>query len=248
MKVVLIGDIHGRSNWKRIVREHKDADEFVFFGDYFDPYEYRPFHEQKRNFESIFDFALDSDKKVVMLLGNHDLHYYCDVEKCSRFDMSNAGEIQKLLEDAMLHMDVAYQFDNVLCTHAGLSPKWLDKWIGKWDASNVADKVTALHDMNTTPFGFYENDFSGFGDDPSQGPMWIRPRSLIMANKEDNRLDSLVQVFGHSQLEDIIESHNVLLNEFDGKFFMVDALEHGGYIVYQDSVFTPYILDKKQVD
>ncbi len=248
MKVVLIGDIHGRTQWSRIVRENKDADQFVFFGDYFDPYDYVPFTSQKANFEKIVDFAINSEKKVVLLLGNHDLHYYSGVEKCSRFDMTNAYTISGLLEKAMAHMDVAYQFDNVLCTHAGLSPEWLDKFIAGWDASNVSDKVAALHDMNTTPFGFYEYDFSGFGDDVKQGPMWIRPRSLIMVNKEDKRLDSLVQVFGHSQVEDIIESHNVLLNEFDGKFFMVDALEHGGYMVYQDGVFTPYILDKKQVD
>ena len=33
MKYVLIGDNHGRTNWKQIVEKEKDADKFIFFGD-----------------------------------------------------------------------------------------------------------------------------------------------------------------------------------------------------------------------
>ena len=40
MKYILIGDIHGRTQWKKIVEKEKDADKFIFLGDYFDPYDW----------------------------------------------------------------------------------------------------------------------------------------------------------------------------------------------------------------
>lgn len=36
MKIVAIGDIHGRDIWEDIVKKEHDADKIVFVGDYFD--------------------------------------------------------------------------------------------------------------------------------------------------------------------------------------------------------------------
>ena len=36
MKTVIIGDIHGRISWEKIVEKENDADRFIFVGDYFD--------------------------------------------------------------------------------------------------------------------------------------------------------------------------------------------------------------------
>jgi predicted phosphodiesterase len=38
MKIVAIGDIHGRDYWKQIIEQEQDADVFVFVGDYFDSF------------------------------------------------------------------------------------------------------------------------------------------------------------------------------------------------------------------
>ena len=38
-KLVVIGDIHGRAVWRKIVDDNPDADKFIFLGDYFDSYE-----------------------------------------------------------------------------------------------------------------------------------------------------------------------------------------------------------------
>ena len=37
-KIIVIGDIHGRTIWKQIVAANPDADLFVFIGDYFDSF------------------------------------------------------------------------------------------------------------------------------------------------------------------------------------------------------------------
>lgn len=36
MRVIFIGDIHGRSLWKEIVETEKSSDVVVFYGDFFD--------------------------------------------------------------------------------------------------------------------------------------------------------------------------------------------------------------------
>ena len=38
-KLVVIGDIHGRAVWRKIVDDNPDADKFIFLGDYFDSHE-----------------------------------------------------------------------------------------------------------------------------------------------------------------------------------------------------------------
>jgi predicted phosphodiesterase len=36
MKLIALGDTHGRSKWKEIVEKENDADKIIFIGDYFD--------------------------------------------------------------------------------------------------------------------------------------------------------------------------------------------------------------------
>ena len=37
-KTIIIGDVHGRDQWKQIVAQEKDADTVIFLGDYFDSF------------------------------------------------------------------------------------------------------------------------------------------------------------------------------------------------------------------
>ena len=53
-KIVVIGDIHGRAIWRKIIDENPDADKFIILGDYFDSHEkkYYP-SRQAFNFKDI---------------------------------------------------------------------------------------------------------------------------------------------------------------------------------------------------
>ena len=59
MKLVAIGDIHGRDIWKQIVAQEQDADEFVFVGDYFDSFTVKG-PDQINNFLDIIEFKKQS--------------------------------------------------------------------------------------------------------------------------------------------------------------------------------------------
>lgn len=72
-KVIAIGDIHGSTKWRNIIDGNKDA-QIVFLGDYLDPYVEYDCDEILDNLIEIIDFKRNNKDRVVLLLGNHDLH------------------------------------------------------------------------------------------------------------------------------------------------------------------------------
>jgi len=77
MKILAIGDIHGRDFWKSPVKRYlKKVDKVVFLGDYFDPYEDEgvdyTFKGTMDNFNEIVQLKRDNPDKVILLLGNHN--------------------------------------------------------------------------------------------------------------------------------------------------------------------------------
>jgi len=145
MKTVLIGDIHGRPYWKEIIEQEPDADRFVFVGDYFDSFTI-PGVKQMDNFLDIIEFKENTDKEVVLLLGNHDYHYLPEIDDTSTsgYQTVMAPTYKILLGENKKYLQIAYQFDDFVCSHAGLSSVWLDDIIGDWDVTNMVDKVNEL--------------------------------------------------------------------------------------------------------
>ena len=64
-----------------------------------------------------------------------------------------------------------------------------------------------------------------YGDDVTQGPLWVRPASLNLDGL--NTMDSLrpVQVVGHTQQDAI---------DLDGPNIFCDTLEVGEYLIIDD--------------
>lgn len=82
--------------------------------------------------------GLDLWRDVVLLLGNHDLHYFCD-EACvgTRFDMEIAADASKLFLGNIHLFQYAFQDGECLFTHAGVSQLWFDydsavMFLGLW--------------------------------------------------------------------------------------------------------------------
>ena len=87
MKVVIIGDVHGRDTWKKQVQE--PADLYIFIGDYWDSFDI-PFEIQKENFIEILEFYKENPDKVVLLSGNHCLS--SDTEILTESGFKNINE------------------------------------------------------------------------------------------------------------------------------------------------------------
>ncbi len=198
-KMVIIGDIHGRSLWKNIVQQHPN-DEIVFVGDYFDSKEYISAHTQIQNFNEIAAFKKANPERVTLLFGNHDFHYLPEAgERYSGYQYFYATDIYEALKPALDKklLCICFQKGKYLISHAGLTRTWCRKY--KIPLRNPAEAVNRLFYENPEAFRFSAGALNDpTGDEPEQGPLWVRPFSL-----ENDALRGFVQVAGHTQQKQI---------------------------------------------
>ena len=235
MKTLLIGDIHGRTIWKDILeRESSELSRVIFFGDYFDSFDISGI-DQIHNFKEIIRFKESTNLEVVMLIGNHDHHYMNVGETYSGYQHALQHDIYSVLRENMKHLQVVYKMDNILCSHAGISPIWLDETFGLWNKSNVVDDINELYQYQPKKFNFSHKGFDPHSGSVEQGPLWIRPNSLMKSNKGDDGFKkNFIQVFGHTQLENIHNSFITSEKSMGSKYYNIDVLESGGYVVYKN--------------
>ncbi len=170
MKTIFIGDIHGRPIWKDIVAK-ENADRVIFIGDYFDSFSI-PGIDQIHNFKEIVEYKKTSDKEVTLLVGNHDFHYMNVGETYSGFQPALKFDIEIVLKENMEHLQMAYSFDKFLCTHAGVSSVFMNRWFkNTWNCDNLVEKLNET--FTYSPFIFRFNGWDPYGDDVVQSPIWI---------------------------------------------------------------------------
>ena len=128
------------------------SDRFVFVGDYFDSFVISGV-EQIQNFKDIIEFKKNSDKEVILLLGNHD-HHYMSNETYSGFQPYLRWDAESILRENLNHLQIAFSFDNILCSHAGISPVWLDNHIPGWKKETMVDDINDLYRYTPTSFNF----------------------------------------------------------------------------------------------
>lgn len=210
MRIVAIGDIHGRDSWKHIVRlESKNPfDYIVFVGDYFDSREGILPQQQKDNFKEIIQFKNQNKDKVILLLGNHDYHYLRTTkETYSGFQQFQKTDISELLHDAIDNglIEICFQIENILFSHAGITKTWcLNNNI---DFDDIENSINELFIYKPNSFKFtLGNNFSTTGDDIEQSPIWVRPYSL---NKDC--LNGYIHVVGHTAQDEIVITDNIVL-------------------------------------
>ena len=251
-KNIYIGDIHGRSVWKEIVEEHKDADNIVFIGDYFDSFNI-PGVVQLNNAKEIVEFKkfqeLDPTKKVYLLIGNHDIHYMRDIKwkgGTSGFNANMMYEFEMFFEENKEHFQMCVQIDDRLCTHAGISETFI-KDTGYWshdyeDYNGIEEFINDLFHFRPNEFTFegYDNrnyglmSPNGYGDDEGQSPVWIRPRSLQRSNKKSELKKQYIQIVGHTQQDHI----DIKGKTTGGRYYYIDTLPSGEYLIDEDGEFS----------
>jgi hypothetical protein len=252
MKLVAIGDIHGHDSWKQVVAQEQDADMFVFVGDYFDSFSVKGL-DQINNFLDIIEFKKQSKVPVVMLLGNHDYHYYPGIEDSgtSGYQALMAPSIKAVVNDNKHNLQLVYKSGEFVFSHAGLSSEWLDDIFVKWDVENLDDAVNDLLIYQPTKIAYrsfkyydYENNRAqlagGFGGETFQGPIWIRPRALMKANYDTLR-NQIIQVVGHTgQTQIDIEGKAT-----GGRYYFIDTMPRE-YLIVTDGVVSLGKLDNEK--
>jgi len=195
---ISIGDIHGKNCWKKYINE--PFDDLYFVGDYFDTFDDISASQQIDNFLEICDYA-NKNSKVHLCLGNHDYHYLKGISPYthySGFQRFYKVDIQEALENNMDLIKPVHQNGNYLISHAGITKTFLHNVL---KLENPLD-INTRFEENRTCLEF--NGYNQYGDDITQGCIWVRPTSLL-----NDCLDNYKQIVGHTHFNDITTIDNI---------------------------------------
>jgi predicted phosphodiesterase len=218
MKILALGDTHGRRDWEKVTDQ--PFDQLVFIGDYFDSFD-KGFQEQMDNFQAICAYKRLYPDKVTLLLGNHDFHYTPLAmnfgERYSGFQRGVGRDITEALEENKDILQMAYQHGHWLLTHAGVTQIWLEA-VQKdlemqAEEGQVGDFINEVY--HNSPRFFTFQGWDPYGDDPTQSPIWVRPASLL-----NNGLPGYNQVVGHTR-----QKHICTEMVAGDQYWFIDTLE-----------------------
>lgn len=229
-KIIVISDVHGRKTWQDIIKKEKNIDTLVFLGDYLDSFDI-PGTQQIENFEDIIDFKIVNPDKVILLLGNHCLHYIDGFgEHYSGFQKGLQYQYARMFEQYKNLFQMCYQINDILFTHAGISEVWYEEQCKKYELEkeHVCNNINYLWNTTFSPFRF--NGIDDYGDDITQGPVWIRPRSLYVS-----RLPGFTHIVGHTTVKHINHPKE------ESQFYLTDSPSSGEYLeilLQDDNTYT----------
>jgi len=237
MKTIILGDTHGRSNWKLAIHQEQ-PDRIIFIGDYFDSFDI-PGVEQIHNFKEIIQYKENNPQiEVALLIGNHDHHYFPEIgyTGTSGYQSGIAPSITQVIDENRHHLQMAYGFGDYLFTHAGVSPIYMDQVFGSdgWSKESIVVDLNELFKYKPKAFGF--NGFDGYGDNTTQTPIWIRPGSLMSANKKHDKglKKDYIQIVGHTQMKQLDLKGS---DKFTGgRYYFIDTMDTSGeYLIVEDN-------------
>ena len=238
-KTIFIGDVHGLSSWRNIVDQHHTAETIVFIGDYLDSFSVDGL-TQLRNLENIVEFKKTSHQKVVLLVGNHDIHYWPGFlyrGATSGYQPVMSHQYIDFFQENMEHFQMAFCVENYLCTHAGVSDEFL-RYHGYNEGDDVVEFLNNLflYKPNVFSFDAFSNRYGEFcdpyGNSVGQSPVWIRPLSLQRGNKNSFLKEKYIQVVGHTGQKSLDISGETT----GGRYIYIDTLPIGEYLISENGV------------
>jgi len=221
MKTIFISDIHGRDTWKGILNSHYvKGDRVVFLGDYLDSFDITV-NTQLTNLLDIIEFK-KTNSNIILLWGNHDVQYRLPLNAvndkiCAGYNGATHVQAYHIFKEYDRLFQWAYQIDNVLITHAGVTRYWLE-WAEKevskiTDITNIVDILNILGETEN-PLMFKVSKYSG-GRGLVASPLWARPQEFDGNNIE------LIQVVGHTWTEETRFENNVWFTDTGNKDVLI---------------------------
>jgi len=229
MKIIAVGDIHGRDTWKKVLKDNPDFDKFIFVGDYFDAFPPMTADQIFETFQEILAFKQEFPDKVELLMGNHDFQYtpMGQGERYSGYNPQTAKNL-KSLGHWWNWMQASYQYGDIFFSHAGVTTTWAKlNGIETHQAANLYTHVNRVFNEYPDSFKFYDGDTSYCGEHVRQGPFWVRPKTLL-----SDMYPAVWQVVGHTG------TGGGLGVSDDNKLVMIDTGAKGQYLKVIDGVIS----------
>lgn len=232
-KFITIGDIHGRDNWiefedikilSNTPNIITDFDMYIFVGDYTDSYT-ETNAQIKENLLKLIQFKKNYPDNVILLLGNHDLHYMFadDNFRCSGIRPEMFFDLNEIFNDNKELFQIAYQYNNYIWTHAGLHIGWYTMEF-PFNSPNIADDLNdAFRYKEKTLFdcGMRRGGFKKQG-----GPFWADKLETWQ-----KPIRGYHQIVGHTPVNEPIT--NFPYKRKDTSVTYVDCVEKNKYYILE---------------
>ena len=226
-KILILPDIHCRSFWKDPLNHIEKYDKIIFLGDYLDQYPDEGFTTEEgfANLEQFVELKKQHKDKIVLLIGNHDHHYWICAGDGSRYNRRWAPQFTKLFRDNKDLFDIAWETNidgtRYFFSHAGVLKGWLAENSELFNFKE-GDNLPSAEVFNSIFKSEDEEIEIQFESALRQvGPSrwgYHRFGSMVWADVHDhnipNDFNGVYQIFGHSQQWEypVIKEHYACLD------------------------------------
>lgn len=215
MRFVTIGDVHGRDNWKKAVYQNDKCllgngiDKVIFIGDYVDSFDLSN-SEIFTNLIEIIELKRKYPDNVVLLWGNHDVAYLNYDGRISGFRYEMAPDLNILFRENIELFSLAYQYQHVIWTHAGIHRGWWNQYVQPvisrkketrfseflGEMKTIAGYLNLMFEFNYEPL-FLISHYRG-GSSQVGGPLWADKKEVY-----SKPLPGYHQVVGHTPVGEV---------------------------------------------
>lgn len=227
MKTLIIPDVHGRDFWRKPCKDLDKWDKVIFLGDYVDPY---PGEADKKDviptLQDIIALKEVYKDKVILLLGNHDLFYCCKpysdkLSYWSRHDFDRHDAIEGIFKQHSELFQFAYQIDNFLFTHAGVSSGFakhlIEYGLHSITAANIIEFFKEEeHQELLSMCSYYRGGPYSFSS-----IVWADVREHY-DNTPNKYIKDLFQIFGHTYCKSYIKTDNFAMLDTGGSWYILE--------------------------
>lgn len=245
-KILAVGDMHLKQSkilpYVKAAAEKNGVDTIVFMGDYVD--DYLATDEQ-------FLYELDYHVKwyekfkksfeIINLCGNHDWSYL------NQYGLVASGyraylnpDVKNSLES--LDICIAYAYDNILFTHAGITSNWAESTgIDTRSAYSCYNDLQLMFESNNNSLNSCSE--SRGGTDKFAGPLWCDQSDINSSSMQEGM--PFNQVVGHTPMKHIC--NDVYKNGTSCTFIDTFSLKRNGDAFGDGSILLLSIDDKERI-
>ena len=200
MKHLIIGDLHGKDCWKDI--QVDNYDKVIFLGDYVDHWTLSD-RLIYQNLQNVIELKKEYPERVELLLGNHDVQYlHYPHYLCSGFCPGMQRSLTFTFKEHRDLFKIAYQKDNYLISHAGVTNKWYRDLLELRLVQQIRDEQDTVADLvnkveQTSQRWLLHQAGSSRGGDGPGGITWADKKELAA-----DLLEGYHQVVGHTVIQE----------------------------------------------
>jgi len=221
MKALSIGDTHGHPVVEEVKKLLPEYDKIIFIGDYVDSFTLTN-PTISHNLFDLIQFRKDNPDKVVLLWGNHDLHYLFGsmLHRCTGYRPEARFDLYDMFNKNRELFKAAYQVNNSLWTHAGIHAGWYKQRFNKYiktnnlEGFNISDQICYAFDRYEK--SLFDVGYLRGGNYDVGGPFWCDRRELT-----NNPLRGYHQIVGHTKVSD----YNTIHKYNDTSVTFIDIIE-----------------------